>query len=83
MLPYVFFDSGSAVIPGRYVLLQSAQEVGAFTETELLQVLEIINTLSYTKDCIPSVLDLLKEEGEETENLQETNEDLKAKADHF
>lgn len=55
----------------------------AFTETELLQVLEIINTLSYTKDCIPSVLDLLKEEGEETENLQETNEDLKAKADHF
>lgn len=35
----------------------------AFTETELLQVLEIISTLSYTKDCIPSVLDLLKEEG--------------------
>lgn len=55
----------------------------AFTETELLQVLEIISTLSYTKECIPAVLDLLKEEGEETENLQEANEDLKAKADHF
>ena len=56
----------------------------AFTETELLQVLEIISTLSYTKHCIPSVLDLLKEEGEgETENLQATDEDLKENAARF
>ncbi len=56
----------------------------AFTEPELLQVLEIISTLSYTKECIPSVLDLLKEEGEgETENLQATDEDLKENATRF
>lgn len=56
----------------------------AFTEPELLQVLEIISTLSYTKECIPSVLDLLKEEGEgETENSQATDEDLKENAARF
>jgi hypothetical protein len=56
----------------------------AFTEPELLQVLEIINTLSYTKECIPSVLDLLKEEDEgETENAQTTDEDLKENPARF
>ena len=35
ILPYIFFDSGSAVIPGRYALLQSAQEASAFNEANL------------------------------------------------
>lgn len=43
----------------------------AFTEPELIQVLEIIAVLSNQKESIPSVLELLKEEGEE-----ETNADL-------
>ncbi|WP_132051851.1 hypothetical protein [Pseudocnuella soli] len=56
----------------------------AFTEPELLQVLEIISTLSYTKECIPSVLDLLKEDGEgETENSQATEEDVMENAGRF
>jgi outer membrane protein OmpA-like peptidoglycan-associated protein len=35
MLPYIFFDSASAVISDRYLLLLSAQETSAFSETSL------------------------------------------------
>lgn len=40
----------------------------AFTEPELIQVLEIIAVLSNQKESISSVLELLKEEGEEETN---------------
>ena len=38
-----------------------------FSDEEMVQVLEIIGVLSYQKESIPSVLELLKEEGEEEE----------------
>lgn len=50
----------------------------AFTESELLQVLEIIGALSCDKESIPSVLELLKEEDDE-ENLEGSNDTDKIK----
>ena len=45
-----------------------------FTETELLQVLEIVSILSYNKESIHSVLELVKEQEQESE-LQSNNRD--------
>ena len=51
----------------------------AFSEPELLQVLDIISMLSSQRESIPSVLELLKEESEdEALNSQENGEELRA-----
>jgi hypothetical protein len=51
----------------------------AFSEPELLQVLDIISMLSSQRESIPSVLELLKEESEDEElNSQENGEELRA-----
>ncbi len=55
----------------------------AFTEAELLQVFEIVSLLSYDKESIASVLELLKEEGEEQTGAEEGTEDLQDKAVGF
>lgn len=55
----------------------------AFTEHELLQVLEIIAGLSHQKDSIPSVLDLLSEEEEESSEMEDNNLEKSIEKNHF
>lgn len=64
----------------------------AFTETELAQIFQIIGALSYDKESIPSVLELLKEESDDDENSEEqedtdksevNSEALREKANQF
>lgn len=47
----------------------------SFTESELLQVLEIIDVLSHQKESIASMLELLKEESEGQEDNSEEMEE--------
>jgi hypothetical protein len=63
----------------------------AFTETELAQVFQIIGALSYDKESIPSVLELLKEESDDesseeqddTDKSKVNSEALREKANQF
>ena len=51
----------------------------AFTETELAQIFQIIGALSYDKESIPSVLELLKEEDDNYENSEGQDDTDKSK----
>jgi hypothetical protein len=64
----------------------------AFTEAELTQIFQIIGALSYDKESIPSVLELLKEENDDgensdgsddTDNSKVNSEALREKANEF